>query len=190
VFATQIGTPLSRHNLTQRSFKPLLREAGVTQIRFHDLRHTCATILLKAGQHPKRTAKKLGKVDPAEGLFGNKFEKMVDYVSSELEELLILDVAHRQIGSGKPVLPDRVEPLLLRGGNAKGLKFDSKRISYLCYDARQGVPHEIVNEARYLVKHSVSTTASLILYQATSLLVYLGVLSIQRWNKQPKRNPR
>ena len=46
VFATEIGTPLNRHNLTQRSFRPLLAKAGLPQIRFHDLRHTCATLLL------------------------------------------------------------------------------------------------------------------------------------------------
>ena len=46
VFATEIGTPLNRHNLTQRYFRPLSNQAGLPQIRFHDLRHTCATILL------------------------------------------------------------------------------------------------------------------------------------------------
>src|SRR5215213_9143744 len=31
---------------TKRKFKPLLRRAGLPEIRFHDLRHTCATLLL------------------------------------------------------------------------------------------------------------------------------------------------
>ena len=53
VFATEIGTPLNRHNLLQRSFKPLLEMAGMPPIRFHDLRHTCATILLSRGIHAK-----------------------------------------------------------------------------------------------------------------------------------------
>jgi integrase len=53
VFATGIGTPLNRQNVTQRSFKPLLERAGLPQIRFHDLRHTCATILLSRGVHAK-----------------------------------------------------------------------------------------------------------------------------------------
>lgn len=53
VFTTEVGTPLNRHNLTQRSFKPLLKEADLPNIRFHDLRHTCATLLLSRGQHPK-----------------------------------------------------------------------------------------------------------------------------------------
>lgn len=60
VFTTEVGTPLNRHNLTQRSFRPLLKKARLPQIRFHDLRHTCATILLKMGQHPKLVQELLG----------------------------------------------------------------------------------------------------------------------------------
>jgi integrase len=60
VFASEIGTPLNRHNLTQRSFKPLLRRAGLPEIRFHDLRHTCATILLSKGVHAKFVQELLG----------------------------------------------------------------------------------------------------------------------------------
>jgi integrase len=60
VFVTEIGTPLNRHNLTQRSFMPLLANAGLPQIRFHDLRHTCATLLLGRGVHPKLVQHLLG----------------------------------------------------------------------------------------------------------------------------------
>ena len=60
VFATEIGTPLSRHNLAHRSFRPLLARAGLPAIRFHDLRHTCATILLSQGVHAKFVQELLG----------------------------------------------------------------------------------------------------------------------------------
>ncbi len=60
MFATEVGTPLNRHNLTQRSFRPLLAKAGLPQIRFHDLRHTCATILFQLGHHPKKVQELLG----------------------------------------------------------------------------------------------------------------------------------
>jgi integrase len=53
VFPTTIGTTMSGTNLTGRHFKPLLKKAGLPAIRLHDLRHTCATILLMAGKHPK-----------------------------------------------------------------------------------------------------------------------------------------
>jgi integrase len=50
-------------NLRNRSFKSLLRrafgEAG-PGICFHDLRHTCATLLLSQGTHPKLVQELLG----------------------------------------------------------------------------------------------------------------------------------
>ena len=43
-----------------RHVKPLLRKAGLPNIRFHDLRHTCATLLLTKGVHPKIVSEMLG----------------------------------------------------------------------------------------------------------------------------------
>ena len=60
VFTSETGTPLDRHNLVQRAFKPLLKQAGLPEIRFHDLRHTCATLLLSRGVHPKIVQELLG----------------------------------------------------------------------------------------------------------------------------------
>ena len=53
IFATSVGTPFNSENLVKRSFKPLLKKAGLPEIRFHDLRHTCATLLLGRGVHAK-----------------------------------------------------------------------------------------------------------------------------------------
>src|ERR671932_610184 len=47
------GSTLSGTNLLGRHFKPLLTRAELPNIRLHDLRHTCATILFMAGKHPK-----------------------------------------------------------------------------------------------------------------------------------------
>jgi integrase len=46
LFATERGTLVNPTNLRKRSFAPLLENAGLPTIRFHDLRHTCATLLL------------------------------------------------------------------------------------------------------------------------------------------------
>lgn len=40
VFTTGVGTPVSRADLLTGSFKPLLRQADLPEVRFHDLRHT------------------------------------------------------------------------------------------------------------------------------------------------------
>jgi integrase len=60
VFATSKGTPLDAQNIINRHFKPLLRHAGLPEIRWHDLRHTCATLLLSRGTHPTYVQKLLG----------------------------------------------------------------------------------------------------------------------------------
>lgn len=49
VFCDRIGGPLRRQNVQRRSFKPLLTQAECPEIRFHDLRHTYATLALANG---------------------------------------------------------------------------------------------------------------------------------------------
>jgi integrase len=53
VFATRKVTPLDAQNIVNRHFNPLLKHAGLPPIRFHHLRHTCATLLLRRGVNPK-----------------------------------------------------------------------------------------------------------------------------------------
>ncbi len=63
MFPSQVGTPLSARNLI-RTFKAHLRRAGFPQTtRFHDLRHTCATLLLRQGVNPKFVQELLGHAD-------------------------------------------------------------------------------------------------------------------------------
>lgn len=60
VFTTVKGTPLDAQNIVNRFFKPLLKRAGLPDIRWHDLRHTYATLLLARGTHPTYVQKSLG----------------------------------------------------------------------------------------------------------------------------------
>ena len=60
VFPTGVGTPFDHSHLTQRHFHPILKQAELPKIRFHDLRHTAATLLLQAGEHPKVVQEMLG----------------------------------------------------------------------------------------------------------------------------------
>ena len=48
MFCHADGSPLSRHAETRR-FQRILSDAGIEKHRFHDLRHTCATLLLAQG---------------------------------------------------------------------------------------------------------------------------------------------
>jgi integrase len=60
VFCNEAGGPIDATGSLTRSFLRLLRRAGLPRIRFHDLRHTAATLLLGQGVHPKIVSEMLG----------------------------------------------------------------------------------------------------------------------------------
>lgn len=60
VFTTLIGGALCGRVVTLGELPRLLAQAGLPRIRFHDLRHTAATLLLRAGVHPKVVSELLG----------------------------------------------------------------------------------------------------------------------------------
>jgi integrase len=90
IFASETGEPLNRHNLSWRSFKPLLKRAGLPQIRFHDLRHTCATLLLTRNVNPKIVSEMLGHSTIAITLDTNShvLPNMRDQAAAAMEEAL------------------------------------------------------------------------------------------------------
>ena len=60
VFSNELGRPVEVSNLTYRYFRPLLMKAGLPQVRFHDLRHTAATLMLGAEVDVKLVSEMLG----------------------------------------------------------------------------------------------------------------------------------
>jgi integrase len=50
IFTTTKGTPLDAQNVVNRSYKPLLKKAGLPNVRFHDLRHSCLSLLAQRGE--------------------------------------------------------------------------------------------------------------------------------------------
>jgi integrase len=59
VFTTTFGTPQDQSDVN-RSFHKLLSRAGLQRIRFHDLRHSCASLLLAQGMSPRVVMETLG----------------------------------------------------------------------------------------------------------------------------------
>ncbi|MBA3823346.1 MAG: site-specific integrase [Ktedonobacterales bacterium] len=60
VFPNGIGRPIQPHIIGQTQFHRHLEKAGLPQIRFHDLRHTVATLLLQRGINAKVVSEMLG----------------------------------------------------------------------------------------------------------------------------------
>lgn len=63
VFPNEVGRPMDGSNLSERDLQRVFVKAGLEPIRFHDLRHTAATILLGRGVHPKIVSEMLGHAD-------------------------------------------------------------------------------------------------------------------------------
>ncbi|HVA43156.1 MAG TPA: site-specific integrase [Acidimicrobiales bacterium] len=61
LFTAPDGGPLRHRNFYNRHFKPAVRHAGlVPGLRFHDLRHTYAAIMIAKGAHPRAMMERLG----------------------------------------------------------------------------------------------------------------------------------
>jgi integrase len=63
LFPNEAGQPLYGSNFLHRVWYPLLKEAGLRRITFHDLQHTYASLLLKRGEPIKYVSEQLGHAD-------------------------------------------------------------------------------------------------------------------------------
>jgi integrase len=91
VFCSSVGTSISAHNLHNRSWKPLLKAAGLpASTRFHDLRHSCATLLLMKNVNPRLVADLLGHSDVAFTLmvYSHVLENMQGTTAAAMEDAL------------------------------------------------------------------------------------------------------
>jgi integrase len=90
VFCSEEGTPLSIPNLTYRYFRPILEKAELLRIRLYNLRHTCATLLLIAGENPKVVSERLGHSTIVLTLdtYSHVLPTMQQNATSKLEKML------------------------------------------------------------------------------------------------------
>jgi integrase len=86
VFTTEAGTPINPSNLRQRSLAPLLKRAGLPKITFHDLRHTCSSLLFQKNVHPKLVQELLGHASVAITL--DTYSHMLPGMGSEVVDAM------------------------------------------------------------------------------------------------------
>jgi len=89
IFPSTIGTPMEPRNVI-RHFKDTLREAFLPNVRFHDLRHTAATLMLQQGTHPKIVQERLGHASISLTLdtYSHVIPTMQEEVAAKIDELL------------------------------------------------------------------------------------------------------
>jgi integrase len=88
VFTAPKGGQLRHNNFYQRLFCPALARAGLpTEVRFHDLRHTCAALLIAQGAHPKAIQAHLGhsSIQVTMDRYGHLFPDALEHLADRLD---------------------------------------------------------------------------------------------------------
>jgi integrase len=89
IFPSTIGTPMEPRNLI-RHFKKTLKDSGLPDIRFHDLRHTSATLQLQQGTNPKIVQERLGhsSISLTLDTYSHVLPDMQEEVATSMDELI------------------------------------------------------------------------------------------------------
>ncbi len=89
IFTTSSGKPVNPRFLV-KAFKVAIAKAGLPDIRFHDLRHTSATLLLSANVHPKIVQERLGhsSIVLTMDTYSHVIPSMQDEAADKLDKLL------------------------------------------------------------------------------------------------------
>jgi integrase len=91
VFCQRNGKPLHAHNVAQRDFRKIAHRLGLPHFRFHDLRHSTATMLLRQGVQPKVVSEQLGHASSAVTLdtYSHVLPQLMEDAASRLADRLI-----------------------------------------------------------------------------------------------------
>ena len=94
IFPSPNGQPLRRTNFRRRIWLPAIAAAGFEPLRFHDLRHTHAAVLIAQGEHPKVISERLGhsSITVTLDVYGHLMPGMDEAVAERLD--LVWQQAH------------------------------------------------------------------------------------------------
>jgi integrase len=92
IFPSVVGTPIDPRNLL-RQFKELLVAAGLSDMRFHDLRHSCATTLIAQGVHPRVVQEILGhsQISTTMNVYGHVLDTTRRVAAQAMDGLFLID---------------------------------------------------------------------------------------------------
>lgn len=103
VFPNEAGRPINHNNLVNRHFDPALKKAGIDKSRFHDLRHTFASMLIEQGENLKYIQTQLGHSSPTVTL--NVYAHLMKSVNQEaacrLENSVFTSTGHGMVTKTK-----------------------------------------------------------------------------------------
>ena len=88
VFTSPDGSVLRHSNYYRRVFKPAVKAFGLDGFRFHDLRHTCAAMLIQQGAHPRAIMERLGhsSIKVTLDTYGHLFPALDEALTEGLDE--------------------------------------------------------------------------------------------------------
>ena len=114
LFPSTHGTPMDPSNM-YKDFKGTLRLADLPDIRFHDLRHTAATLMLQQGTHPKIVQERLGHSDISLTLntYSHVLPSMQEEAAEKMDEILIpieVSSALNKIKEPSPYYSETIQP--------------------------------------------------------------------------------
>jgi hypothetical protein len=97
VFPSPRGELLDDNNFRHRVFGPAVRRTRVAGLRFHDLRHTYAALMVAAGAHPKYLQAQMGhsSIRVTLDLYGHLFPDANRGVLDALDQLTAPSTPHR-----------------------------------------------------------------------------------------------
>lgn len=89
VFTMPEGGPIRHSNFYTRHFKPAAVRMGLPNLRFHDLRHTCAALLISLGGHPMAIKNRLGhsSIQVTLDTYGHLFPELEVGLTNDLDAL-------------------------------------------------------------------------------------------------------
>ena len=89
VFGGVYGSPLSP-NTVSHAFRDICKKAEIDGIRFHDLRHTHATMLMKQGVNPKVVQERLGhsSISVTLDIYSHVVPGMQELAALEFDEVM------------------------------------------------------------------------------------------------------